>query len=51
MQEIGFKDTPTSILQLLSSDKVEDWWEKEYRTQFEKTNAILVVDFREHFEQ
>lgn len=44
-EELGFMPTPNYILQFLS-DNAEDYWETEYRTRFEKTNAIVVIDLR-----
>ncbi len=44
-QELGFRETPNYVLQLLSGD-IADWWETEYRSRFERTNAIIVIDFR-----
>lgn len=45
-EELGFMPTPNYILQFLSNN-VDEYWETEYRTRFEKTNAIVVIDLRD----
>ena len=44
-QELGFRETPNYILQLLS-EEIPDWWETEYRHYLEKTSAIITIDLR-----
>lgn len=46
IQELGFRDTPNYIQQLLDTAELPDWWETEYRSYLEKTNAILIIDLR-----
>ncbi len=46
VEELGFVTTPNYILEFLSA-KLEDYWEIEYRTRFEKTNALVVIDLRD----
>lgn len=46
-QELGFRETPGYVLELLSGDK-SDQWETEYRSRFKRTNAIIAIDLRNY---
>lgn len=46
IQELGFREPPNYVKQLLENETIPEWWENEYRFYFEKINAIIVIDMR-----
>lgn len=44
-QQLGFKETPNYIRQLLS-DNVPEFWEAEYSFRFRNVDAVIAIDLR-----